>query len=448
MLILSFVSSLIFFNLQLAEASSRNCIIVLVGGGIEYRNDPDNLDSAQKWLDQSRFQAQRTGCRVVEQANQSKEEFTRFISDVGKSASLTTKIHFTFTDHGAPQPLDNPLDGQLVIGKGKRIRMGEFFDTLKSTFPSQHLTFDSSICHANLNGALVEFNKTNRLNMCGASSVQPVDKSSNQVDRTVDAEGNIRAFYSGLSLEVMAQKVEDGLNPTVVDTHLSANRADRHNTPRRQGTTTSIEYARSVLVSKGHEDILAISPLGYFAREQGIPAELWRQFENPNEDFPFIENWSQFWTEDYFRARCQLRPLGVSLIDQIRQSLNPDIFSLKYSVNVPEEVPGLNWRVRGAKRSLVNNHDKIKKEIIRANLMRQSYYTSRVSNATDISQNAEIRKQWTNLNANIRNFLAPFASDMRVLQEAKVRQDFLKLATPEQRRIFHQYQACETMPAL
>ena len=436
------ILSLVLASLVHAQPAPRNCLVVLIGGGIEYRNDPSNIDAAQRWLEQVRTQAQKTGCRIAEQSNQSREEFLTFVKSLSSQTDPQTKVHFSLMDHGAPQPLDKPLDGQLVTGMGKRVKIGEFFDAISETFPRQHMSFDSSICYANLNGALLEYNRTRNLNLCGASSITELDKSNNQVERTEEND-NIYGIYSGLSMEVMAQQIEMGLKPTLVESHLQARRADRANSSRRQGTLTSIEYARSILKARGEEDLLAVSPLEYLAREQGVPREAWRNFANPFEEMPYLEKWDEYWSEAHFRKSCQPFADQTGFLGKLLNSFDPQIFTLRHLVNEPSDVVGMNWRVRAAKRSLIEKMPQIRKEMIKANQMREIFITSIADSPTDLATNSEVRRRWSNLNASIRNNLAPYAADMRILQEAKVRQDFLEVATPAQRRVFERYQSCE-----
>jgi len=441
------ILSLVLASIVHAQPAPRNCLVVLIGGGIEYRNDPANIDAAQKWLEQVRTQAQKTGCRIAEQSNQSRDEFLNFVRSLSSQTDSQTKVHFSLMDHGAPQPLDKPLNGQLVTGMGKRVKIGEFFDAISETFPRQHLSFDSSICYANLNGALLEYNRTKNLQMCGASSISELDKSNNQVERS-EEDGNIYGIYSGLSMEVMAQQIEMGLTPTTVDTHLQARRADRANSSRRQGTLTSIEYARSILKKRGEEDLLAIAPLEYLAREQGVPREVWESFARPSEETPYLENWSEYWSETHFKNSCQPFKDQTGFLGSLLNSFDPHLFTLKHLVKEPTEVPSLNWRVRAAKRSLQNDLPMIRKEMIKANLMRKNFLERYAQNPEDLKLNAEVRRRWSNLNAAITRTLAPYAADMRILQEAKVRQDFLEVASPEERRVFERYQACELKGAI
>lgn len=419
------------------NASDSNCVFLIMGGKKEWvsllpglsTDISIDVDAAVK------KEAARSGCKIITTANDSEEVFLAKIKELKKSPKGAT-FHLAFTDHGAPAgPKLN--DSLLVTGPGEYITYGKFFAALKENIPKgSHVSFQTNNCWPHLSEALIENNTEGQFEMCGGSSTIPEQMSWNLHRIYTEDDGTLAGPYGALGLRFANEyKKKNGKNPSLQEFHYHAKKGDLGNLKRQPGLTTSVSFAQSVVQKKSKNSLLktdiddlllAINWKNDAALEKFLKVDK-KSLENLTEKS--IDGTCTVYSKDPFGQFLKIiAPLQANLVNTNFLNLPAPISS--------QSIAAQKW---------MKNNSKFLAKLLSGIAMEKAQFIKK-HKLHPKEKYEKIEKLWEELTEKHSMSLRDYEFNLRILQEGKLVQNFMNVASNDEKKRFSNFLTCETKP--
>lgn len=442
-LITSFLFFLIvslFMSPDLFAAS--NCVFVIMGGSknwvtllpLEPTDISIDVDAAVK------SEAKKTGCQIISMANDNEADFLNHfkkLKSITKNNKPGTTYHLAFTDHGAPYD-GKGVETPLITGVGEHTSYGKFFQALKENIPAgSHVTYQTNNCWPHIAELITTSQLDSHFDMCGGSSGIAEQMSWNLHDLDEDDNGKIIGPYGAVGLHFAnAWKKKYGRAPSIADFHHHSKSGDLGNLVRQPGLTTSLSFANSTLRSKKQKSPLVATDI------VDLMSDI--NWKNDKALDQFLGNS----TEEILKA-TESRMTGTCLINQknpfddfmkrispLYSSLMNSQYDLLPAPYGAQNKEAKNWMQKNQK-NLARILSGIAIEKAQFIKMNKNYPKEKYTN---------IEESWNLLKKKHAKSLREYVFHLRILQEGKVVQNFMKDASVSEKSRFQKLIQCESKP--
>lgn len=425
------------FILNSHRARAADCVFVIMGGKKEWvsllpglsTDISIDVDAAVK------KEAARSGCKIITTANDTEKDFLEKFKELKKSRAGTT-FHLAFTDHGAP-PGPKINDSVLITGSGEYTTYGKFLAALKENIPKgSHVTFQTNNCWPNMSEALIANNTESHFQMCGGSSTSSEQMSWNLHRVYADDDGSLVGPYGALGLRfVNDYKKKYGKNPSLQEFHYHAKKGDLGNIKRQPGLTTSISFAQSVAKKKSKNPILKTDV------DDLLLAINWKN-DTALENFLHTPRKSlEQLTENAMTGNCKTYskdPFGQFL--KVIAPLHDNLVDTNF-LNLPAPLASQSI---AAQKWMKQNQKKLAVLLTKIAIEKAEFINKNKHHPKEKYKNIE--ELWNELKEKHTRSLRDYEFNLRILQEGKVTQNFLNVATPEEKNRFQNFLNCENKP--
>ncbi|RPJ78468.1 MAG: hypothetical protein EHM20_03830 [Alphaproteobacteria bacterium] len=367
-------------------------------------------------------------------ANDTEENFVSNLQKLKKFKSGTT-FHLAFTDHGG-RGKESVDDSLVVTGAGNYITYKNLLLTLEENIPKgSHVTFQSNSCWPLFSEAIISTKIESKLDICGATSTVSEQMSYNAHKIAFDKNGKKNGPFGAIGLNFANEyKSRNGRYPSTLDFNFHAKKGDIANMSRQPGLLTSLTYAKTQLILKKKQD-----PLFYLDLNNVLDKIDWNG-DTAIDNFITGPQSHNIVVNDTPGAAC--KDCVKSIYGELIRVVEPinNLVNSNFDL-LPSPFKEQSWQ---AKTWLKKNQKSLAK-ILKNNLKEKNDFIKKYERFPK-EKYAATEEQWNKLVSKQSMALKEYQFNMRIIQEGKMLQDFIKSATPSERSRFQKFLDCENKP--
>lgn len=428
---------LICITMLIQPAKASDCVFVILGGakvlakelaGTGYTDISDDVFIAVT------KEAKQTGCQIISMANDTEKKFVSNLEQL-KKFKPGTKFHLAFTDHGA-RGKESIEESLVVTGAGNYITYKNLLLRLEENIPpGSHVSFQSNSCWPLLSEAIISTKTESKIDICGATSTVSEQMSYNNHKIAVVKQGNKSGPFGAIGINFANEyKKRNGHYPSTLDFNFHAKRGDMGNMSRQPGLLTSLTYAKMQLILKKKQD-----PLFYIDLNNVLDKINWKSdtaidnFITGPQSHSIVENE----TAGESCKNCVKSPFGGLI--RVAEPIN-NLVSTSFDL-LPSPFKEQGWQAR----TWLKKNQKSLAKILENNLKEKNDFIKKHERFPKEKYSATEEK-WKKLIARQSLELKDYHFNLRIIQEAKMLQDFIMTASADEKKRFQKFLDCEKKP--
>lgn len=436
------LKKIFFLSLLMASHSTAlfaaDCVFVIMGGSKNWMSvlpgAPTDIsidvDAAVK------TEARKTGCQIISMANDDEATFLNNLKALSRNKA-GTNVHLAFTDHGAP-PGKNIADSALITGMGKHTTYGKFMQALKENIPKgSRVTFQTNNCWGNIAEAVIATKLDSHFDICGGASTSAQQMSWNLHEIYERDNGVEVGPYGAVGLRYATRyKKQKGRAPGIAEFHHYAKKGDAGNLSRQPGLTSSLSFANNTLVQKKQK-----SPLLTIDIFEALSEINWKNDKALDNFLNLSKRDLLLSTESRLNGSCTT--YAKTPFDDFIKRISPLYYNLVNSNFAILPAP-YGAQALAAKSWLQNNLKKMAGVL--SNIALEKAQFIKKNKLYPKEKYANIEAEWQQMRKKHAIQLQDYEFNLRILQEARVVQNFMSIASSEEKARYKKFVDCENSP--